>query len=166
MVMETAHSPFLIVHSPLLHYTTAMKQICLFLPLVLVFIACPQYDSPPEPELPVLYIGFVKAEYNNGNRSIYLEFQNTVSYDGIYPYYNMSELFDMALYLKGGPTIESTTYSKSGITIKLFSAQTAPLKLVFDTKNPWYFYNYKSWNYIMEAKAFIETPDLDVTGIP
>ena len=148
-----------------------MKQIILLLALVLFLVACPMYDSLPEPELPLLgNITFVQADYYTGSRSIYLKFASSVSYDGIYPFYNKNKDFSMAYYLKNSDlVIISTDITKNGaiegITVYLAADITSTV-LNFDTNNPLYFYKVKKYNHIIEAKAYIGTPSLTVNIIP
>jgi len=138
-----------------------MKQISLFLALAFVLSACPAYDSLPEPELEVVDVRFTSAQYTALKRSIFLEYQTPVPYDGIYPFYNKNEQFTMASYLKNRDIdIVKTEVRGAGITIFLAAEPSLPLQLDFDTTTPWYFYDYKSWNYIIQAKAYIKTESL------
>ena len=148
-----------------------MKKLYPFLILAFIFFACPTYDSLPETELLVEDVEFSKAEYRSPN-SIYLEFSQPAAYDGIFSFYNKKE-FSMSYYLKGGPDIKKTelepsgtTSTITGIVITLAQGSAVPEKLVFDTKTPMYFYKTKSWNNIIEAKAFISTAERIVTGRP
>ena len=137
-----------------------MRQICLFALTALVFLACPVYDSLPEPELELIEIVFSSASYEPSGPSIFLEFQTPVSYHGIYPFYNKSREFSMRYYLKNPIAIRRTIFNETGITIELFAGSSNPGNLVFNTNIPWYFYRRISYNDIIEAKAFIKTPDI------
>jgi len=139
-----------------------MKQISFFLALAFVLSACPSYDSLPEPELPLEVVEFTNnAQYTALKRSIFLEYQTRVPYDGIYPFYNKNEQFTMASYLKNRDIdIVKTEVKGEGITIFLAAEPSLPLQLDFDTTTPWYFYDYRSWNYIIQAKAYIKTESL------
>ena len=140
-----------------------MKRFALFLAVAIILFACPTYDSLPEPELPVVDVAFSGAVYDSSTHSIRLDYQNPVSYDGIYPFYNKEKTFTMAYYIKGDIGILSSLENKNGITIDLIEGRPVPSMLVFDTKSPWYFYNrVNSWNYIIEAKAYIITPSISV----
>jgi hypothetical protein len=160
-----------------------MKKIYLLAILVLVFSACPEYQSYPETELKVVDITFNDpAVYNPASNSITLTFSSSLNptvstplpYNGIYRFYNKSENFDMAAYLKnaGSPGIKSTTVvasssgSITGITIELLDGVTRPPELVFKTDEPMYLYNargpFGNIQNIIEAKAYIKTPTITV----
>ena len=150
-----------------------MKKIVLILAVVFVFSACEIYDSLPEPLLPLEEVHFSGAVYTSttGEHKITLTLDPPLSYLGIYSYYNRTGGFNINLYLLSGnidvssTRVQATAQAITSIDIILRNPITEPLSLVFKTNEPMYLYNYKMFSlssYIIEAKAFILTPSVDV----
>ena len=140
-----------------------MKKIIIILAVALVFSACPEYQSWPEPLLPLEEVEFSAAAYDSGTQTIKLTVSPSLPYKGIYPYYNKDSDFGMGSYLKGGISVKSTKVNLTGdniTSIDIVITGTKPSTLTFNTKEPMYLYR-EQWDaityQIIEAKAFIKT---------
>ena len=144
--------------------------------LVLAFSACPEFQPLPESELPVKDIYISAASYNSATNLIELTFSTPLDYYGVYPYYNKSSSFSMALYLRNGKSIKikstapiqatEKTPPITGIRITLSEGEQKPSELVFKTKEPMYLFNtigppLNRQDYI-EAKAYIRTDHIAI----
>ena len=153
-----------------------MKQKCIFfgLAFVLALTACEEYDSLPEPELPVEDVIFTGAWYNPPpDHSISLSFDVPFSFDKVYRYYNKNDTFSIVPYLKNntGRGIVSTElmYFSKGFELKLSEDGDVPAILEFNTQEPLYFDYWGSvwWaSSVIVGKGFIKTPNLTVSGLP
>jgi len=155
------------------------KIVFVWVVLALVFTACEEYHSMPEPELPVEYIAFNRAEYDASGDSITISlyFVGDFEYDAIYQYYNMEYssmggTFSMTLYLKkSGLSLVSSWLDSDPkrIVMRLSEGSAPPDTLRFNTAEPLYFGSRKFtvWgNPIIVAKGFIQTEYLDVIVLP
>jgi hypothetical protein len=144
-----------------------MKKIAYaILILALGIAACEQYDSLPEPELPVRYIEFDQAVYNAGENSICLTLHEPFAYDDeLYATYNKMLHFYLPDYIKSGARdVDHQTMNGTTFTLYLRRDARLPPKLVFDTRQPCYLSETYNFDTIIVAKAYIKTAELPVTG--
>jgi hypothetical protein len=152
-----------------------MKIIsCCVLFAAALLCGCPEnYDTLPEPELPVVAIEFSGAAYDSTEKTITMTFAGPFTYDGLFPTYNRERGFDMAEYLNGDFKFYQTRVAddRTGIIISLYNQVQVPQELSLKTTVPLYLYsdNY-SYGYVsgrIEAKAFFKAASaLPVTPAP
>ena len=151
------------------------KILFVWVVVAFVFTACEEYHSLPEPELPIEYIEFERAEYDDSGDSVTISlfFDGGFAYAAIYQYYNMGGgAFSMASYLKkSGLGLFSTELeSQPKRIVMYFSEGNAPPEtLWFNTTEPLYLGSHRYTAYgklFIAAKGFIKTEQLKVDVVP